>query len=97
MIIVHETFICKPGFASKMAKAFKEMMAMDKAVAHVMTDLTGQYNKVIMVSHYNSMAEFEQSFDKYKNPTPEMKEQMAKMPDHKEMYLTGSREMYQVW
>ena len=27
MIIVHDTFICKPGNASKVAKMFKEAMA----------------------------------------------------------------------
>ncbi len=97
MIIVHETFICKPGYASKMAKMFKEMMGMEKAVVHVLTDMTGEFNKVIMVSHYESLSAYEKAFEAYKNPTPEMKAQMAKMPDHKEMYLTGSREIYKAW
>jgi len=97
MIIVHETFICKPGNASKMAKMFKEMMNHDKPMTNVLTDMTGQYNKVVMVAQYENLAAYEKAFESYKNPTPEMKEQMAKMPDHKEMYLTGSREIFQVW
>ncbi len=97
MIIVHETFVCKPGNASKMAKMFKEMMTMDKAMVNVMTDMTGQYNRVIMVSQYEDLAAYAKAFEAYKNPTPEMKEKMSKMPNHTEMYLTGSREIYQTW
>ncbi len=32
MIIVHDTFVCKPGNASKMAKMFKEVMAGNKVI-----------------------------------------------------------------
>ncbi len=97
MITIHETFICKPGQASKMAKMMKDMMAMDTALVNVLTDMTGEFNKVIMVSQYENLTAYEKAFEAYKNPTPEMKEKMAKMPDHKEMYLTGSREIFKVW
>ncbi len=73
------------------------MMGMEGAMINVLTDKTGQYNKVIMVSQYENLTAYEKAFEAYMNPTPEMKEKMAKMPDHKEMYLTGSREIYQVW
>ena len=55
MIIVHDIFICKPGNASKLAKKFKEAMAHDKSLLNLMTDMTGQYNKVVMVSKYESL------------------------------------------
>jgi hypothetical protein len=97
MIIVHETFICKPGQASKMAKLCKEVMTQDKAVMHIMTDMTGQYNKVVIVSQYESLTAFDKAFEEYKNPTPEMKESMKKMEGYTEMYQTGSREIYKVW
>ena len=97
MIIVHDIFICKPGNASKMAKMFKEVMAGKSEVINIMTDMTGQYNRVIMVSKYESLAEYEKAFEKYMNPTPEMKESMAKMANYHDMYLTGSREIYRVW
>ncbi len=80
-----------------MAKMFKEMMAMDTGLVNVLTDMTGQFNKVIMVSQHENLSAYEKAFEKYKNPTPEMKAKMAKMPDHKEMYLTGGREIYQAW
>jgi len=97
MIIVHDIFICKPGNASKMAKMFKEMMTGNSELVNIMTDLTGQYNRVIMVTKYDNLAGYEQAFEKYKNPTEEMKKQFAKMEGYTDMYLTGSREIYQTW
>lgn len=97
MIIVHDIFICKPGSASKMAKSFKEMMAVSPEMKRVMTDMTGEYNKVIMVSEFEDLAAYAKSWEDYKNPSPEMKEAMAKAPNHTEMYLTGRREIFQVW
>ena len=97
MIIVHDIFVCKPGNASKMAKLFKEAMVGNKEVTNIMTDMTGQYNRVIMVSQYENLTGYEKAFENYKNPTPEMKEAMSKMQGYTDMYLTGGREIYQVW
>jgi heme-degrading monooxygenase HmoA len=97
MIIVHDIFVCKPGNASKMAKMFKEMMAASKEVVQIMTDMTGQYNRVIMVSQYENLTEYEKFMEAYKNPTPEMKKMFENMKGYTEMYLTGSREIYQTW
>ncbi len=97
MIIVHDTFVCKPGNASKMAKLFKETMSGDKNVVNVMTDMTGRYNKVIMVSQYKDLTAYEKSFEAYSNPTPEMKKSMEKMKNYHEMYQEGWREIYKVW
>ena len=97
MIIVHDIFICKPGNASKMAKLFKEVMAENKELVNIMTDMTGPYNKVVMVSKYDNLTAYEQSWEKYKENTEEMKKMQEKMAGYHEMYLTGSREIYQVW
>ena|ERR1700761_2815902 len=94
MIIVHDSFVCKPGNASKAAKLFKESMAGNPNFVSVMTDLTGQYHRVIMVSHFESLTAYEKSFEAMKNPTPEMQEAMKKMEGFQDMYLTGSREIY---
>ena len=96
MIIVHDTFVCKPGNASKVAKMFKEAMAGNTDVLHIMTDFTGQYHRVIMVSQYENLTAYEKSFEAYMNPTPEMKESMKKMDGFQEMYNSGSREIYKV-
>lgn len=97
MIIVHDTFICKPGNASKLAKLFKEAMSENENMVHIMTDVTGQYNRVIMVSQYESLAAFEQSFEKYKQENEEVKKMMEKMKGYTEMYQSGSREIFNVW
>ena len=97
MIIVHDIFICKPGNASKMAKLFKEVMAGNKELVNIMTDMTGQYNKVVMVSKFDSLTAYEQSWEKMKEQSEEMKQMMEKMKGYTDMYLTGSREIYQVW
>jgi heme-degrading monooxygenase HmoA len=97
MIIVHETFICKPGNASKLAKMFKEAMAGNNELVNIMTDVTGQYNRVVMVSQFESLTAYEQSWEKYMQNTEEMKKMQEKMQGYTDMYLTGSREIYKVW
>jgi heme-degrading monooxygenase HmoA len=97
MIIVHDVFICKPGNASKAAKMFKEAMAKSPQVINIMTDMTGQYHRVIMVSQYKSLAAYEKSLEAHMNPLREMKEAMKKMEGFQDMYLTGSREIYRMW
>lgn len=96
MIIVHDIFICKPGNASKLAKKFKEGMGGMSELVHVMTDMVGQYNKVVIVSQYESLAAYEQSFQKYMEKTEEMKKMEEAMAGYQDMYLSGSREIYQV-
>ena len=97
MIIVHDIFICKPGNASKLAKMFKEAMADSEELLHVMSDMTGQYNRVIMVSKFENLTAYEQSWEKFKQDTEAMKKMNETMKGYQEMYLTGSREIYQVW
>ena len=97
MIIIHDIFICKPGNASKLAKLFKEVMSDNEELVNIMTDVTGQYNKVVMVTKYNSLTAYEESWKKYEQDTEEMKKMKEKMAGYHEMYLTGSREIYHVW
>ena len=97
MIIVHDIFVCKPGNASKLAKLFKEVMSNLPEMVNIMTDMTGQYNRVIMVSKYENLSAYEESFKKYMEHSEEMKKMQEAMKGYTEMYLTGSREIYQVW
>ncbi len=102
MIIIHDIFICKPGNASKVAKKFKEAMTGNDELVQIMTDMTGQYNKVVMVSKYESLAAeslaaYEQSWEKYKQNAEALKKMNEAMAGYQDMYLTGSREIYQVW
>ncbi len=97
MILVHDTFVCKPGNASKVAKLFKEAMGGMSDFVNVMTDMTGAYNRVIMVTKYESLAAFEESFKKYMEDTEEMRQMKEKMKGYQELYTAGSREIYKVW
>ena len=97
MIIIHDIFICKPGNASKLAKLFKEVMSDNEELINIMTDVTGQYNKVVMVTKYDNLTAYENSWKKYEENTEEMKKMREKMAGYHEMYLTGSREIYHVW
>ena len=97
MIIVHDIFICKPGNASKVAKMFKEAMSGNNELVNIMTDMTGQYNKVVMVTKYDNLSAYEESFKKYMENSEEMKKMQETMKGYHDMYLTGSREIYQVW
>ena len=72
-------------------------MAESSEVVNIMTDMTGQYNRVVMVSKYETLTAYEQSWEKYKQDSEEMKKMTEKMKGYHEMYLTGSREIYQVW
>jgi len=97
MIIVHDIFVCKPGNASKLAKLFKEVMQDNDNTVNIMTDMTGQYNRVVMVSQYENLTDYDKSWEKYKQDTEEMKKMNEKMKGYTDMYISGSREIYQVW
>jgi predicted translin family RNA/ssDNA-binding protein len=97
MIIVHDIFICKPGNASKVAKLFKEVMGDNEEVVNIMTDMTGQFNKVVMVTKYDSLTAYEQSWEKMKQDSEEMKKMAEKMKGYTDLYQTGFREIYHTW
>ncbi len=94
---IHETFICKPVNASKVAKLFQEVMYDMPEFMHVMTDLTGEFNKVIIQSKYENLTDYEQRFEMYMQNTEEVKKMKEKMQGYQDLYLTGSREIYRVW
>jgi hypothetical protein len=94
MIVVRETFVAKPGQASKLAGLFKSIIdAGLMGGARVLTDMTGEFNRVVLETEAASLAELEARMQDYaKNQA--IKE---KMKGYAELYQTGSREVYQVW
>ena len=97
MIIVHDIFVAKPGNASKLAKMFKEATKESPEVKNVLTDMTGAYNRVIMVSQFENLGAFEKNWDRMKENAEAMKRMEEAMRGYQDMYLTGSREIFQVW
>jgi hypothetical protein len=97
MIIVHDIFVCKPGNASKVAKMFKKTMVYSKEMVTVMTDMTGQFHRVIMVSQFKNLTAYEKSWEQYQKDTKAMKKMGEIMQGFQDMYVSGSREIYKVW
>lgn len=97
MINVHDIFVCKPGCASKLAKMLKEAREGDKELVHIMTDMTGQYNRVIMVSQFKDLADYAQHLENYMQGSEDLKKMLEKMQGYQDLFLTGSREIYKVW
>jgi hypothetical protein len=97
MIIIHDTFVCKPGNASKLAKMIKESMGHQPEMLHVMTDMTGQWHRVIMVSQHENLAAYEENVAKSMEDTPENQEMAKKFANMNDMYVSGSREIYKAW
>jgi heme-degrading monooxygenase HmoA len=97
MIQVHDTFVCKPGNASKLAKKFKEAMKDSPDVKRILTDMTGSYNRVVLVSEYENLGAYEQSWEKMQKDPEAMKKMEEGMKGYQEMYLTGSREIFRSW
>ena len=98
MLIIREVFTAKPGQASKLAKLFRKGLREDPNV-HIMTDMVGSYNTVVVESQAKNLAEFEKEMEEYRSgkPDPKMDPQVAEeMSKYTEMYLTGRREIYQV-
>jgi hypothetical protein len=98
MIIVREVFFAKPGMASQLARTFQEMMKGDGAPernTRVMTDMTGKFNKVVMETEYEDLAEFDRDMQEYAKQVGQKKP--AEKPKHVEMYVAGKREIFRVW
>ena len=93
MIVVRNCFIAKPGMASKLAAQFKDAAAVSKiAKARVLTDVTGDFNRVVLEYEAANMAEFETRMKEY--GTDEAFR--AKMKGYTDLYVTGYREILQI-
>lgn len=94
MYIVRETFIAKPGMASKLAKMFKEALAshQHRTKIRVLTDMVAEFNCVVIESEASSLDEFEKSLTEYATDT----EIHEKMKGYTDMYVSGRREIYRV-
>jgi hypothetical protein len=92
MIIVRNIFIAKPGNASKLAAQFKAAAKVADMPRHrVLTDLTGDLNRVILEYEVESMAAFEAQLKDY--ATNEAMH--AAMKGYTDLYMTAYRELLQ--
>ena len=93
MIFVRNCFVAKPGNASKLAALFKEAAAVAKIQKYrVLTDLTGDFNRVILEYEAENVGEFEAQMKDYATN----QEFRDKMKGYTELYITGGREILQI-
>jgi len=93
MIIVREHFIAKPGQAGKLARLMLEVQkAFGYTNSRIMTDLTGEFNQVVMVTEVENIAAFEKRMEEYGKNTAARE----KMKGYTDMYISGGRTIYQV-
>src|SRR5687768_14838562 len=93
MIVVRNTFVCRPGSASKLAAQLKEAVASQPDMkARVLTDLTGDFNRVVLEFEGNNFGDFEARMAEYEKEGA-FREKMKGYTDH---YLTGTREIFKV-
>jgi len=93
MIVVRNCFIAKPGQASKLAAQMKEAAAIAKMGKHrILTDLTGDFNRVILEYEADNVSGFEAMMKDYATNAAFRE----KMKGYTDLYVTGSREILQI-
>ena len=93
MLVVRNCFVAKPGNGSKLATQLKEAAAAAKIPRHrILTDLTGEFNRVILEYEVENVVEFEARMKDY--ATNEAFR--AKMKGYTDLWVTGSREILQI-
>jgi len=93
MIVVRNCFVAKPGNASKLAAQLKEAVAVSGIKQYrVLTDLTGEFNRVVLEYEAENITEFESRLKDYFT-NQAFRE---KMKGYTDLWVTGTREILQV-
>ena len=93
MLVVRNCFTAKPGNATKLAAQLKEAAAVAEIPNHrVLTDLTGEFNRVILEFEVENVAGFEAQLKDY-GTNPVFRE---KMKGYTDLWVTGAREILQI-
>ena len=93
MIVVRNCFVAKPGAASKLAAQFKEAaVAANIPTYRVLTDLTGEFNRVVLEYEADNIGEFEARMKDYATNNAFRE----KMKGYTDLYVTGKRELLQI-
>jgi hypothetical protein len=93
MIVVRNCFTAKPGSASKLAALFKEAAVIANFPKYrVLTDVTGDFNRVVLEIEAANMGEFEAHMKDYATNQAFR----DKMKGYTDLYVTGSREILQI-
>jgi hypothetical protein len=93
MLVVRNCFVAKPGQASKLAALLKDAATAAKMPRfRILTDLTGEFNRVVMEYEAENLSEFEERMKDY-GTNEAFRE---KMKGYTDLFIGGSRELLQV-
>ena len=93
MIVVRNCFIAKPGLASKLAAQLKDAAAASNIGKYrILTDVTGDFNRVVLEYEAENIAAFEANMKDYATNSAFRE----KMKGYTDLWVTGSREILQV-
>lgn len=93
MLVVRNCFVCKPGSSSKLAAQLKEAAASARIPKHrVLTDLTGDFNRVIFEYEAENLGEFEARLRDYHTNSAFR----DKIKGYTELWTAGSREILEI-
>jgi len=94
MIVIRNCFVAKPGQASKLAAQVKEAAAVSGIPRYrILTDMTGDFNRVVMEFEAENLTEFEARMQEYSG-NQAFREKMAGYTD---LWMTGHREVLRIW
>jgi hypothetical protein len=93
MIIIRNCFLAKPGQASKLAAQLKEAAATTGIPRYrILTDLTGDFNRVVMEFEVENIGEFEARMQQYQTD----ERFREKMKGYTDLWMTGQRELLRI-
>jgi hypothetical protein len=93
MIVVRNCFTARPGNAGKLAGMLKEAATAGGIPKfRVLTDLTGDFNRVVLEYEAENVSEFEARMKDY-TTNSKFREKMA---GYTELWITGYREILQI-
>ena len=95
MLVVRNSFVAKPGQASKLAAQLKEAMAGVQGIRNprVLTDLTGEFNRVMMEYEVENLGEVEAVLKEYATNSAVQE----KMKGYTDLFMGGTREILRVF
>jgi hypothetical protein len=92
MIVIRNCFVAKPGQASKLAAQLKDASGVMGVKCRVLTDVTGDFNRVVLEIEAQDFADFEARMRQYRTDEAFR----DKMKGYTDLWVTGHREILQV-
>ena len=93
MLVVRNCFVAEPGNASKLASQLKDAAATANIPRHrVLTDLTGEFNRVILEYEVENVPQFEARMKEYMTNAAFRE----KMKGYTDLWISGTREILQI-